>query len=122
MLNGTLVIHLIPVIADRLFLVYKALSATQIHSNVHCFLNSFSLSTNTLLSSMFPESIFRYSGRSPSPVTIMSMINCLRSGRWSRLVSVNYFYWFYFGCFWVAFFFCLVAVFNLGFIFSLYVH
>src|SRR4028119_52928 len=84
MLNGTLVIHLIPVIADRFSLVYKALSATQIPSKVHCFLNSFSLDTNTLLSSMFPESIFRYSsGMSPSPVTIMSMINCFRSGRWS---------------------------------------
>jgi hypothetical protein len=38
MLNGTLVIHLISVIADRFFLVYKALSATHIPSNVHCFL------------------------------------------------------------------------------------
>jgi hypothetical protein len=84
-LNGTLVIHLIPVIADRFFLVYKALSATQIPSNVHCFLNSFSLDTNTLLSSMFPESIFRYSGMSPGCISLLRM--CHKRVKMKKLVK-----------------------------------
>jgi hypothetical protein len=37
MLNGTLVIHFLPTIADKFSAVYKALSATHIPSNVHWF-------------------------------------------------------------------------------------
>ena len=64
--------------------VYKAESATMRLLTSNCFWYSTAILPKHDESAWFPDASFKNIGMSPSPEHISSIMNCFKSGLWSR--------------------------------------